>query len=68
MEILVNGYSETMSRERAEASLIDKELLLFTKQLTTGNHGIRAKKGRERRMRVVNNNIDVGLLLEELEA
>lgn len=57
-----------MTRERAEAHLTDKELLLFTRQLTTGNHGLRAKKGRERRVRNVNNDLDVGLLLEELEA
>lgn len=68
LEILVNGFSETMTRERAETHLTDKELLLFTRQLTTGNHGLRAKKGRDRRERIVNNEIDVGLLLEELEA
>jgi hypothetical protein len=43
-------------------------LLLFAKQLATGNHGVRAKKGRARRERMVNNDLDVGLLLEELEA
>lgn len=43
-------------------------MLLFTKQLSCGNHGVRAKKGRARRERKVDNDIDVGLLLEELEA
>jgi hypothetical protein len=64
---LVNGFSEPMTQERAESHLSDKELLLFSRQLATGNHGLRAKKGRERRERTVNNNLDVGVLLEELE-
>ena len=57
-----------MTREKAENQLTDKELFLFSRQLATGSHGVRAKKGRERRERTVNNKLDVGVLLEELEA
>lgn len=43
-------------------------MLLFARQLATGNHGVQAKKGRERKARIITNDLDVGLILEELQA
>jgi hypothetical protein len=52
-----------MSRERAELHLTDKEMLLFSKHVTNGNHGVRAKKGKERKAKIITNEINVDLLL-----
>lgn len=45
--------------------MMDKEMLLFAKKMTNSKKGVRQKKG-ERRAKLISNEIDVNLLLEEL--
>lgn len=54
MEILVNGFYDPVSREKAEALMMDKEMLLFAKKMTNSKKGVRQKKG-ERKAKIITN-------------
>lgn len=54
VEILVNGFYEPVSREKAETLMMDKEMLLFAKKMTNSKKGVRQKKG-ERKAKIITN-------------
>lgn len=60
--------STGVTRAEAERNLHDKQLLLFSKQIAHHEIDVKVKPKPGRKGKIINEKIDIGLILEEIEA
>lgn len=60
--------STGVTRAEAEAHLYDRQLLIFSKQISKKEAEVKVKAKAGRKARIFDENIDVGFILEQIDA